>query len=82
MLLAEQKLQRIIPNRVVERTRRCAGFDAFVAYRRSKYSVPPAAAGRESVVEDSGRIITLRLGDMIVARHDASARLGLEIARP
>lgn len=54
----------------------------FVAYRRSKYSVPPEAAGREVIVEDSGRSIAIRLGDMIVAEHDVSTKPGLEIAHP
>lgn len=81
-LLPEEKLLKIVPYRVVERTPRRAGFDGFVAYRRSKYSVPPEVAGREVMIEDSGRTIRIRLGDMIVTEHEVAPRPAMEIAHP
>jgi len=81
-LLAEEKLLKVVPYRVVERTPRRAGFDGFVAYRRSKHSVPPEPAGREVMIEDSGRTIRIRLGDMIVTEHEVSPMPAMEIAHP
>lgn len=81
-MLGEEKLRGLVPYRVVERTERRAGYDGFVAYRKSRYSVPPEAAGRAVIVEDDLNRITVRLGDMIVAEHTHSIKPGAEIAHP
>ena len=63
----------LAPYRLYEITSRKAGFDGFVRFERSRYSIPPEYAGQTVLVGKQGQRIVIRSGDMIVAEHALEA---------
>ena len=59
----------VAPYRFIARKKRQAGFDGFVTYDRSKYSIPADIAGKEVVIEHDGHSVRIKCSDMIVAEH-------------
>ena len=61
---------------------RKAGFDGFVRFDRSRYSIPPEYAGKTVLVGKEGQRIVIRSGDMIVAEHPLAQKAGSTVAEP
>lgn len=82
-LWPEEKLTSvtsIAPYRLYEIAPRKAGFDGFVRFERSRYSIPPECAGQTVLVGKEGQRIVIRSGDMIVAEHALAADSGATVA--
>ncbi|MDF9828585.1 transposase [Ereboglobus sp. PH5-10] len=56
--------------------------ESFVAWRGSRYSVPPAHAGKTVFVESAAGRVYIRSGELIVAEHPQAARAGQSVAEP
>ncbi len=59
---------------------RAAGYDGFVRFGRSRYSVPPEYAGEKVTVGREDRLVAIRARDMVVAEHLAAERPGSCVA--
>jgi transposase len=66
--------------RYLDPVRRTVSFEAMVHFRGSRYSVPPAFAGRPVEVAAAGGQIVIRAGEAIIAEHREAARPGQCIA--
>jgi transposase len=66
--------------RYLDPVRRTVSFEAMVHYRGSRYSVPPAFAGKPVEVAAAGGQIVIRAGDAVIAEHREAARPGQCIA--
>jgi transposase len=66
--------------RYLDPVRRVVSFEAMVHYRGSRYSVPPAFAGRPVEVAAAGGQVVIRAGDAIIAEHREAAQAGQCIA--
>jgi hypothetical protein len=60
--------------------RRTVSFEAMVHYHGSRYSVPPAFAGKPVEVVAAGGQILIRAGDVVIAEHREAAQSGQCIA--
>lgn len=60
----------------VDPVRRTVSFEALVHFRGSRYSVPPAFAGRAVEVAAAGGQIVVRAGDLVIAEHRQAVRAG------
>jgi transposase len=67
---------------LVELVARQAGFDGFVRFDRSRYSLPPEHAGQTVFVARQDQKIIIRSHDMIVAEHPAAQKAGSTVADP
>lgn len=56
--------------------------ESFVAYRGSRYSVPPAHVGRTVAVAGALGRVTVRVGDTLIAEHPAATARGQSVADP
>lgn len=56
--------------------RRTVSFESMVHFRGSRYSVPPAFAGKPVEVNAVGGQIVVRVGDTVIAEHREAARAG------
>lgn len=84
-LLAQESLTplaSIAPYAIAELVPRKAGFDGFVRFGRSRYSLPPDYAGQSVLIGPQDRRIVIKVHDMIVAEHDPSPQPGAIIADP
>ncbi len=84
-LLSEERLtavKTLAPYRLYEITSRKAGYDGFVRFERSRYSLPPQYAGQSVLVGKEGQRIVIRSGDMIVAEHALARKAGSTLADP
>jgi transposase len=61
---------------------RQAGFDGFVRFQRSRYSLPPEYAGQTVFIGHQQHQIVIRSQDMIVAQHLPAQKAGSTIADP
>lgn len=61
---------------------RQAGFDGFVRFERSRYSLPPEYAGQTVLIGHQERKIVIRSQDMIVAEHPPAPKAGSTVADP
>jgi transposase len=61
---------------------RTASFEAMVAYEGSRYSVPPAFAGKAVRVSALGGQVVIRVGEAIIAEHREAAEPGQCVADP
>lgn len=75
-------LASVAPYRLYEIAPRKAGFDGFVRFARSRYSLPPEYAGQMVLVGKEGQRIVIRSGDMIVAEHAVAPKPGATVADP
>lgn len=66
--------------RYLDPVRRTVSFEAMVHYRGSRYSVPPAFAGKPVEVAAAGGQIVIRAGDAVIAEHREAAQPGQCIA--
>ena len=73
-------LNVVAPYRIDESVPRKAGYDGFVRFGRSRYSVPPEYAGEKVSVGLEDRRVVIRARDMIVAEHTAAERPGSCVA--
>ena len=65
------------PYRFIDPVLRTVSYESMVQFRGSRYSVPPAHAGKQvQVVADGGQIM-VRLDDAIIAEHRESAAKGM-----
>lgn len=72
----------VAPYRLAEWAGRHAGFDGFVRFEKSRYSLPPQYAGQKVSIGHRERKIVIRAQDMIVAEHAPAQRAGETIADP
>jgi transposase len=72
----------VAPYRLYEITSRKAGYDGFVRFEQSRYSIPPEYAGQTVLVGKEGQRIVIRSGDMIVAEHALAGKAGQSVADP
>lgn len=82
-LLAEEGLtpaSSVPAYRYLDPVRRVVSFEAMVHYRGSRYSVPPAFAGKPVEVAAAGGQVVIRSGDVVVAEHREAAQPGQCIA--
>jgi hypothetical protein len=56
--------------------------ESFVSWRGSRYSVPPAQAGREVFVSAVVGRVFIRAGELVVAEHAQAAKSGQSVADP
>lgn len=77
-----QSLTSQPPYRLYEVEPRKAGFDGFVRFEKSRYSLPPDFAGQTVLVGKEGRRVVIRSGDMIVAEHALAEKAGSTVAEP
>lgn len=75
-------LNSVLPYQLVEWFSRKAGFDGFVRFAKSRYSVPPEYAGQTLSIGQQEQKIIIRAQDMIVAEHLPAAKAGSAIADP
>jgi len=75
-------LASLQPYQLVELFPRQAGFDGFVRFDRSRYSLPPEHAGQTVLVARQEQKIIIRSQDMIVAEHAVAQKAGSTIADP
>ncbi len=61
---------------------RQAGFDGFVRFERSRYSLPPEYAGQTVFIGHRENRIVIRSQDMIVAEHLPAPQAGATVADP
>lgn len=73
-------LTGVAPYRIDESVPRTAGYDGFVRFGRSRYSVPPEYAGEKVTVGREDRLVVIRARDMVVAEHLAAERPGSCVA--
>jgi transposase len=73
-------LSVVAPYRIDESVPRQAGYDGFVRFGRSRYSVPPEYAGEKVTIGLEDRRVVVRARDMIVAEHAAAERPGSCVA--
>jgi hypothetical protein len=66
--------------RYLDPVRRTVSFEAMVHYRGSRYSVPPAFAGKPVEVAAAGGQVVIRAGDAVIAEHREAALPGQCIA--
>ena len=74
--------ESVTPYRIDESFVRKADWEGYVRFGRSRYSVPPAFAGKSVVVGQREQKIVIRCGEMIVAEHPVAARKGSTVADP
>jgi hypothetical protein len=55
---------------------RQAGFDGFVRFSKSRYSLPPEYAGQKVFIGHQESRIVIRAHDMIVAEHIPAKKTG------
>ena len=67
---------------IVELVPRQAGFDGFVRFERSRYSLPPEYAGQTVLIGHHEHKIVIRSQDMIVAEHLPASKAGSTVADP
>lgn len=70
----------IAPYQLCQTALRKAGFDGFVRFEKSRYSVPPEYAGKALVVGRSQQKVVIRCEDSIVAEHSAASHPGSTVA--
>jgi transposase len=70
------------PYHIDETVVRKAGWEGYVRFGRSRYSVPPEIAGKSVVVGQRENRIIIRCGEMIVADHPVAERKGIIVADP
>jgi hypothetical protein len=75
-------LAAVPPYQLVELFPRHAGFDGFVRFDRSRYSLPPEHAGQTVLVGRQEQKIVIRARDMIVAEHAVAHKAGSTISDP
>jgi transposase len=75
-------LASIAPYPVADLVARKAGFDGFVRFAGSRYSLPPEHAGKPVLIGHQEQQIVIRVADMIVAQHAPAPRNGACVADP
>jgi transposase len=75
-------LTTVPPYQLVELVPRQAGFDGFVRFEKSRYSLPPEHAGQTVFVARQAQKIVIRSHDMIVAEHPVAQKAGSTVADP
>lgn len=65
-----------------QRLPRQAGFDGFVRFEKSRYSLPPEYAGQTVFIGHQEQKIVIRSQDMIVAEHPPALKAGSIVADP
>ena len=75
-------LTSVPPYGLCEMVSRKAGFDGFVRFDRSRYSVPPDYAGQTVCIGRQEQKIIIRVQDMIVAEHPPAPKAGSTVADP
>jgi len=72
--IARYKLCELVPRK--------AGFDGFVRFDRSRYSLPPEHAGQNVLIGHRENRVVIRVQDMIVAEHRLAQKAGDTVADP
>lgn len=72
--IARYKLCELVPRK--------AGFDGFVRFDRSRYSLPPEYAGQSVLIGHRENRVVIRVQDMIVAEHRLAQKAGDTVADP
>jgi hypothetical protein len=67
---------------IVDFVPRQAGYDGFVHFERSRYSLPPEYAGQTVLISHRENRIVIRSQDMIVAEHLPASKAGSTVADP
>jgi len=75
-------LPTVPPYPLVELVPRQAGFDGFVRFEKSRYSLPPEHAGQTVLIGRQEQKIIIRSRDLIVAQHPAAQKAGSTVADP
>src|SRR5947208_482434 len=75
-------LTSVPPYVLCEMVSRKAGFDGFVRFDKSRYSLPPDYAGRTVCIGRQEQKIIIRVQDMIVAEHPPAPKAGSTVADP
>lgn len=75
-------LNSIARYKLCELVARKAGFDGFVRFDRSRYSLPPEYAGQSVLIGHRENRIVIRVQDMIVAEHRLAQKAGDTVADP
>jgi hypothetical protein len=70
------------PYALAELLPRKAGFDGFVRFEKSRYSLPPEYAGQAVLIGHREHRIVIRVQDMIVAEHIPARKKGSTVANP
>jgi len=75
-------LTAVPPYQLVELVPRRAGFDGFVRFDKSRYSLPPEHAGQTVLIGRQEQKVVIRSHDMIVAKHPLAQKAGSTVADP
>lgn len=75
-------IRSVAPYQLSERSARQAGFDGFVRFEKSRYSLPPEFAGQTVFIGHQQHKIVIRSQDMIVAEHLPARKTGSTVADP
>jgi transposase len=67
---------------VCEFVSRQAGFDGFVRFQRSRYSLPPEYAGQTVLIGQREQHIVIRSRELIIAEHRPAQKAGETVADP
>ncbi len=66
----------VAPYRVSQPVSRIVSWESLVHYQGSRYSVPPAHAGKTVQVVAAAGMVTIRSGDLIIAEHPQALKNG------
>jgi transposase len=75
-------LTSVPPYQLCEWVSRKAGFDGFVRFAKSRYSVPPEYAGQTVRIGQKEQKVVIRTQELIVAEHLPAAKAGCTVADP
>ncbi len=75
-------LDSVARYQLFEPVSRKAGFDGFVRFERSRYSIPPEFAGQTVCIGRQEQKIVIRARDLIVAEHSPAQKAGETVADP
>jgi transposase len=75
-------LTSVAPYPVAELVPRKAGFDGFVRFAKSRYSLPPEYAGQPVLIGHQDQRVIIRVENLIVANHAPAEKAGACVADP
>jgi hypothetical protein len=71
----------VAPYRLSQPVPRTVSWESLVHYQGSRYSVPPAYAGKSVQVESEAGMVSIRCGDLVIAEHPQAQKSGQSLVQ-